>query len=453
MIPIFFYLDKKTPLTLEMVQKYIEVFQSQNLPRLEKLKKYYDNKNTAINMRTFTNKDVPNNKIATPYASYITDVIASYFMGKNPTYNSQDNSLLSEINAIFNFNDEHNHNSILATQQSIYGYAIELMYLDDKSNIRFTALDPRQTILIYENTLEQKLLYTIRFYNITDILTGNKTLNVEIYTKNDIMYYKQVDSNLILMDSAEHYFNDIPVNVYKNNDDCTGDFEKIIKLIDAFDFAMSDSQNERDNFNDSYMTFINTGLKSDSEDDMKILQSMKDSRNIVLDNDLEGKPPTVDFLIKKGNVSETEANKDRIEKLIHKLSFIGDLSADSIKSHTSATQSKLSTLGLEQSTSKKESFFRFGLQRRIEIITNILNLKGSNYDYRRVNITFTRNLPTDEVIIADMISKLTGIVSNETLLEQIPFVTDIEQEKERLKAQLSNNNANNENITANLNDN
>ena len=108
---------------------------------------------------------------------------------------------------------------------------------------------------------------------------------------------------------------------------------------------------------------------------------------------------------------------------------------------------------MEQSTSKKESFFRFGLQRRIEIITNILNLKGSNYDYRRVNITFTRNLPTDEVIIADMISKLTGIVSNETLLEQIPFVTDIEQEKERLKAQLSNNNANNENITANLNDN
>jgi hypothetical protein len=54
-------------------------------------------------------------------------------------------------------------------------------------------------------------------------------------------------------------------------------------------------------------------------------------------------------------------------------------------------------------------------------------------------MSFVRNIPVDNVVIADTISKLRGLVSDETLLEQLPFIVDIEQEKKRLEAQNSLN--------------
>ena len=47
-----------------------------------------------------------------------------------------------------------------------------------------------------------------------------------------------------------------------------------------------------------------------------------------------------------------------------------------------------------------------------------------------MEITFTYNLPANELEIAQMISLLTGTVSSETLLERIPFVSDAKEEAE-----------------------
>ena len=43
----------------------------------------------------------PNNKIANSYASYITDTLVGYFMGKPVSYNADDDKVLEELNMIF----------------------------------------------------------------------------------------------------------------------------------------------------------------------------------------------------------------------------------------------------------------------------------------------------------------------------------------------------------------
>jgi len=65
----------------------------------------------------------------------------------------------------------------------------------------------------------------------------------------------------------------------------------------------------------------------------------------------------------------------------------------------------------------------------------INGLVSGGFDWRAIDIIFTRNIPTNDADIADMINKLEGIVSNETLLAQIPFVEDVEAETERVKQQ------------------
>lgn len=48
----------------------------------------------------------------------------------------------------------------------------------------------------------------------------------------------------------------------------------------------------------------------------------------------------------------------------------------------------------------------------------------------RIDIEFHRNLPANELELSQMVSNLSGIVSDETLLARLPFVTDAKEEKE-----------------------
>ena len=55
--------------------------------------------------------------------------------------------------------------------------------------------------------------------------------------------------------------------------------------------------------------------------------------------------------------------------------------------------------------------------------------------FRDIDIKFTRNIPADEQSIVNIVNGLKGTVSDETLLGQVPFVTDVQKELERVNEQ------------------
>ena len=75
------------------------------------------------------------------------------------------------------------------------------------------------------------------------------------------------------------------------------------------------------------------------------------------------------------------------------------------------------------------------LQRRVEIITGIASLKLGEEVYRDINIDFKRNIPEDLTSTINMINTLKGTVSDATLLSQLPFISDVNEELEAVKAQ------------------
>lgn len=72
-------LNPEVELTTEMVKKIIDDFKQNEFPRLLKLEEYYNAKNEILK-RVMADETKPNNKIANPYASYITDTLTGYFM-------------------------------------------------------------------------------------------------------------------------------------------------------------------------------------------------------------------------------------------------------------------------------------------------------------------------------------------------------------------------------------
>ena len=98
--------------------------------RIRKMKRYYKNQNDIMN-REYEDPNKPANKLAHNYAAYITNSYTGYFMGNPVTYKSENQALLDQLNDIFMYNDEADENTTVATEQSICGYAYEIVYTDE----------------------------------------------------------------------------------------------------------------------------------------------------------------------------------------------------------------------------------------------------------------------------------------------------------------------------------
>ena len=418
-------LSEDTVLTAEHVVRYID----NNLATYTALNKLYDYYKTEHDIldRTMTDSTKPNNKLVNPYGNYITDMMCGYFMGVPVTYNSDIDELADKIQDIFNQNDEQAENAELAKYASIYGKTYEYMYLDCDANICFLPLDTREIIPIYKNTLKRELLYVIRYYDSEDIVTGATTTQVEVYDKDNISYYTKSDKGLSFIESIPHIFGQVPIIEYLNNTEELGDFEPVISLIDAYDKMESDSLNDFDLFADAYLALV--GMSGTDSDD---IATMKENRILLLDEN-----GAAEWLIKQTNDEHIENMKNRLEKDIHTFSKCPKLTDENFAGTASGISLKYKLMGLENATAKKERAFKKGLQKRLSLITNILNIKGGNYDYRDIDITFTRNLPVNLLETAQLINNLSGTLSEETLIAQVPFITDVQQELERKKNEVS----------------
>ena len=421
-------LDKDTMLTAEFILKLIREHNQNEGNKARKLKNYYKGKQDIIK-RTMIDTSKPNNKIVNPFGNYITDMLVGYFMGSPVSYSSLDEGALDELNMIFNFNDEQDENSELAKGASIAGNAYELLYIDEEAKVRFKAVSAEEVVLIYDDSLDDNILYAIRYYSYYNPVKDLKGYKVDVYDKDKVVHYKcdELFSTLDFTSEEPHPFKDVPVVEYKNNEEIIGDFEPVKSLIDAYDKMESEGLNDYEYFCDAYLALVNM-MGTEAEDVM----AMKENRVMLLPEDSDAK-----FITKQTDVNAIEALKNRLVEDIHKFSKCPAMTDKEFASNASGVAMKFKVMGMENLTAIKERKFKKGLQRRIELIFNILDLYGSKYDWRAIDITFTRNLPTNDLEIADLVNKLRGLVSNETLLNQLPFIEDVageiekkEQEKE-----------------------
>lgn len=407
-----------------MIQKYISDNRKRE-QRLQKLYDYYKGK-TAICGRILADASKPNNKIVNPYASYITDTFTGYFLGEPITYTSKNEQLLARIDELYNYNDEAAENAELAKDASIFGVAYELLYTDENADIRFKKIDAIKAIPIYDNTLEEDLLYFIRYYDNTDIMTNKTTTFVEVYSREWIRYYVD-EYALEFVREVPHAFKGVPIIIYQNNEELLGDFENVISLIDAYDKITSDSVNDMEYFADCYLALY--GMSGTEAED---IAAMKEQRVLLMETDAKA-----EWLTKQINDTYVENLKNRIDTQIHKFSRCPALTDADFAANASGVAMKYKLMGLETATSKKERAFKKALQRRLELICNIYSVMGTDFDYREIQMNFTRNIPSNLVEMADVISKIGHLLSEETQISLLPIEINATDELQKKQAENS----------------
>ena len=375
----------------------------------------------------------PNNKIANSYASYITDTLVGYFMGKPVSYNADDDKVLEELNMIFEYNDEADENIELAKNASIYGVAYEMLYMSEEE-VRFKSLDPKQCIPIFDDTIDSNLLAFIRYYDNYDVVQDKTITIIELITDTTITRYQCGNNynDFTLLDSYKHYFGMVPIAIFKNNEEELGDFETVISLIDAYDKLESDSLNDFEYFVDAYLALY--GFTAEPED----IQQMKENRVLLMD---EG--TSAEWLTKNVSDNNIENIKNRIDADIHKFAKCPNMADKEFASNASGVAIKFKLLGTENKVSIKERKFKRGLQQRLELLATINGVLSDGFDWRSIDIVFSRNIPSNDTDIANMVNTLSGIVSEETLLAQLPFIENVQDEIKRLDADKEKNKENN----------
>lgn len=415
------YLSRETELTTDLLQKIIGKFRTSELPKLEKWKNYYNGKHIILN-KSYADASKECNHIVTNYCKIITDTYSGYICGKPITYTS--NQDIEDVQEAINYNDSNAEDMNWITNALIYGVAYELQWLDKSAQVRYTQVNPTSCLAIWDNTLDSDLLYFVRWYK-ANTFDESEEYIVEVYSALEKIRYScyGLGGTLKEIDREAHYFKDVPVSVFYLNEDEENIFNSIITLNDAYNELQS---SEVDDFNawvDAYLVL--KGVDADKDDIMQ----MKENRVLILPTDAQA-----EWLTKNANDTQIVNMLDNIKKNIFKVTACPDM-ADETFLAQSGTALAYKLVGFENVASGIVARFTKAIQRRIELICNILNLKASEAVWRDININFVRNLPVNITEVIQLVNNLKGSVSDATLLSQLPFIDDVESELEAVNKQ------------------
>ena len=415
-----FYINRDTELTVPLLQKFISKFTLNVQPQLQLFKNYYDGKH-AILQKTYADESKACNHIVTNFCKIIADTYSGYICGKPVTYTSNDN--ITDVQEAINYNDDNSSNIRWLTNALIFGVGYELQWLDKFSQVRYGQVNPLNAFAIYDDTLDSELLYFVRWYK-ADSLDDTDTYYYEVYTETlKNRYISQgLQGNLQLVDSEPHYFKAVPVSVLYLNDNEDNIFSSIISLNNAYNELQSAEIDDFQAWVDAYLLL--QGVDADADD----LAKMKENRALLLP---EG--ASAAWLTKNASDTQIVNMLSNIKENIFKVTACPDMADENFLAQ-SGTALAYKLVGFENVASGIVANFTKAIQRRIELICNILNLKASEAVWRDININFVRNIPVNLTETIQLVNSLKGTVSDATLLSQIPFIDDVQANIDGAKA-------------------
>lgn len=431
MIAIYkFYFDKAEEITPETVGKIIRKFNIKCVPTLRFSRGYYDGYGQEIMKRVQGDASRPNNRIVKNYCATIVDNYQGYLTGNPISYAAFDSDKgIEPIQEVLSANDVANADAEFLRTALIYGIAFELCYVNEEMQIRFKNVTPESVVPVYSDDLDEELLYIITFSPIAnwDDDTLPTKYRVCVYDSANVYTYQASNdfNTLVLLDEQEHHFGKVPFTVFNLNADNASIFERIISLQDAYNSLLSDEVNDFQSFVDAYMVLKN--LTANEEE----LAEMKRTRTILIDGESD-----VSYLTK--NISDTQIENmlDNINSSIHTISNSPDFSSEEFNSGVSSgTALQYKLVGFNNVASNIQAQMKKALQNRIELINTILQLVDT--EACLVDIDFTHNLPTSISDTVSMVNSLRGLVSDSTLLAQIPFIDNVSAELKKIEAENS----------------
>lgn len=397
-------------------------------PRLKGLMKYYEGQHKILSESRKT-------KLVCNHAKDIADTASAYFVGNPITYTCKEDIVpLTDALEAAGADESDGDNGL---DLSVYGRGYEYIYpMKDSTDLTIKNLSPENTFMVRDDTIEQQELFAVYYYVKKD--DSDKTQPVFAVTLLTEHYrwefnVQDMDGPQVLSEEPRpHYFDEVPVIEYLNNKLAIGDYELQIPLIDAYNALMSDRITDKEQFIDSILALYGALLGDEDvidADGRTSAQKLKDDKLLELPKDAKA-----EYLTRTFDESGVEILKKAIEQDIHKFSHIPCMTDESFGGNVSGVAMEFKLLGLENITKIKTRYYKKGLRKRLRLFSGWLQRsKAVTVDISNVVPTFSRAMPKNLLEISQIIANLWGKVSIKTLLSQVPFVTNVNDEVEAVE--------------------
>lgn len=430
--------------------------------KLQRNYDYYIGKHKII---TEQSEDKEQIRVYSNYAKYVVDISTGYYLGEPIKYNEKnanskqnkqilnagtqatvkngnifqydwDNTKEVDISRVIEVYDNQTISecdSKIAKYLGIFGECYELEYANSWENPepRTTIIDPRNCIMVRDNTVEHNKLFAL-VYQEQETLGETKYYDVTVYTAFNSKKYRSTnledfEFNYVPDSEELHYFGEVPIVEYQNNDERQGDYEQCIPLIDGLNELLSDRLTDKKKFVNSILAMF--GITID-DDDLKVVRDEKYLDGIPTDARIE-------YIQKVFDEGSMNVLCNDIIREIHKMTLTVDMTDESFAGNSSGQALMLKLMTMNILVKSKMRNFEKGLKKRFEMYNTWLTIKGEMLpiDKKEVDIIFTVALPIDKAEILSTVTQLQGIVDNKTLLSQLWFVKDVDVVLENLRVQ------------------
>ena len=389
-------------------------------PERERLFDYYFgrqpvNKGEAVRGR-------PNNLLRIPFPRYITEVHTGYFLGKLPDVFFAKHDA-EDAFADLAKNLRLNHLLFdIGRDLSICGAGFALVW-PDPSGLRAVRCDPLNCFTLRSPLAGEAPLGTVRLFQDAE----GRTRGV-LYQPDRLHRFLWDGSRVRFEGAEENLLGRLTLVPFTNNCEGCGDFEAVTALVDAYNLLISGAMDDMQSVANAFLALY--GMQGTTREDIS-----EANRSRILSLSEGGR---AEFVVKNLNNEALAQLERNLRCSILQLSMTPDLSDESFAGNASGVALQYKLWGIEQIRAAKERSFQTGLLDLLDLFSAGLALLGTPVDFSTPRIIFYKNLPENRTEQVEQLLSLREYLSTRTILEQLPWVSSVEEELRR-KAQETGN--------------
>lgn len=412
--------------------------------------KYYYNENDILDRKQYYYKDgvktedktKANNKIAHNWHKLLVDQKVGYLVGKPPVLQAEGEQKEFEDRLNLILGEEwHDNLTELAKNSSNKGAEWLHVYINQEGLFKFIIIPAEEVIPIYDTSLQENLEAVLRHYPVE--VNGKQRTRVEWWTRENVTFYIENDSGVFVLDDTEptnpdyhFYYNDIgygwtkvPFIEFPNNEKRVSDLKFYKELIDSYDLNVSDLANNLEEVQEIIMVL--KGYEGESLSEFK--ENIRHYKALTVDSGENSGVDKVELNI------PVEAKKEMLDRLEENIFLFGqgvNMKTDRFGNSPSGVALKFLYSLLDLKASVMERKFRKSVKRLLWFTTEYINIiDNKDYDNTTVQVTFRKTMITNDEEDVKIAKESKGIISDETIIANHPWVEDVAVEKERLEKQ------------------
>lgn len=385
-------------------------------PERQRLYDYYRGEQSVDKGETVRGR--PDNRLRAPFPRYITEVHTGYFLGLPPTVayggaaGARYAALSRELDLPHLYFD-------LGRDLSICGAGFALVWAE-RGGVKVCRCDPCGCFAIRSGDAGAPLLAAVRLF-----ASGRGGTRGVLYTAERLVPFVWDGTGVTLGAAEENLLHTIPLLPFYNNCQGVGDFAMVTGLVDAYNVLLSGALDDMQSVANAFLALY--GMQGTTQRDIE-----QANRSRILSLSEGGR---AEFVVKNLNHEALGQLEVNLRRSILQLSMTPDLCDEHFAGNSSGVALQYKLWGIEQVRAAKERTFTDGLRALLAVLTEGEHLLGRSVDLTGGEVTFYKNLPQDNAALAETLLSLSPLLSRQTILENLPWVADAQEELRRRAAE------------------